>query len=789
MDISGILQRVDTLYEEHRGPEAERLLQEAVSVAVEEQDSVSLLKLLNELLGYYRETGQAEQASLVAERAIRLAEDMGLAGTIPYATTLMNVANAYRAGGRLEDSLNCYLQVREIYAQVLSPEDMLSASLENNISLLYQEMGDFARAKECLLKALAVVRAREDARFEEAVSCANLAGTCIQLGEPEEAYEYAEQAIRLFEEQGVADAHYCAALSALGSYYYQKKEFVRAGELFRKAMGLMEENLGRNHYYDRLKENAEASEAAAREAAPGEGGEKASGAFGLAGAGQDEGETAGLSRGLELCRAYYEAFGKPMIESRFGEYAGRIAVGLVGEGSDCFGYDDACSRDHDWGPEFCLWVTDETYEQIGEELARAYEELPDEFQGQKRTRSQRGQGRRGVMTISGFYRRLLQAGTYEEIDWRQVTDAGLAAAVNGEVFRDDEGIFTAFRERLQSGYPEEIRYLKLADGAARFAQAGQYNYRRMRQRGDGLTAGIMLADGLREAMRLQHYIAGVYPPHDKWLRRSLHSLKGGPELEKLLTSVSENDAEERFEKIGEFLAYEMYQESLISDIASYLEEHTEELLLKASFSRRTNEELAEEIARLEFEAFDKVKNEGGRADCQNDWPTFSIMRKSQYLTWNRTMLLQYLYDFHREYYRGHNLITEKYGRMMESTAPEEYEKIKDNFPELTEEKKRIIEQVVALQVEWMETFAAKYPRLADNARSVHTYEDNRFNTSYETYLRGEVSTYSDKMLELYGKFIAQYAMEGRNLAYDTIGNSVRLYGYRSLEEAERFLGL
>ena len=54
MDISGILQRVDTLYEEHRGPEAERLLQEAISVAIEEQDSVSLLHLLNEWLGYYR---------------------------------------------------------------------------------------------------------------------------------------------------------------------------------------------------------------------------------------------------------------------------------------------------------------------------------------------------------------------------------------------------------------------------------------------------------------------------------------------------------------------------------------------------------------------------------------------------------------------------------------------------------------------------------------------------------------------------------------------------------------
>ena len=144
-----------------------------------------------------------------------------------------------------------------------------------------------------------------------------------------------------------------------------------------------------------------------------------------------------------------------------------------------------------------------------------------------------------------------------------------------------------------------------------------------------------------------------------------------------------------------------------------------------------------------------VKNEGGRAGCQDDWFTFSIMRKSQYLTWDKGMLLQYCYDFDREmerghgqqlqqflmtaqsaralrqpfivrrelslhiidYFqremeRGHNLIEEKYGRMMESTAPEKYAEMKARFPEITSEKKQIIERIVALQVAWMEEFAA-----------------------------------------------------------------------------------
>ncbi|MCR5755345.1 MAG: DUF4125 family protein, partial [Acetatifactor sp.] len=145
------------------------------------------------------------------------------------------------------------------------------------------------------------------------------------------------------------------------------------------------------------------------------------------------------------------------------------------------------------------------------------------------------------------------------------------------------------------------------------------------------------------------------------------------------------------------------------------------------------------------------------------------------------------YDFEREYHRGHNLITEKYGRMMESTAPDAYAKIKDHFPILSDEKKKIIEQIVGIQVAMMEEFAAEYPALADNARSIRSTEDNYANTSYETYLRGELGTYSDKMLELYGRYVVGFAAEGKNITYAIMENSVHLYGYKNLQDAEAFM--
>ena len=187
---------------------------------------------------------------------------------------------------------------------------------------------------------------------------------------------------------------------------------------------------------------------------------------------------------------------------------------------------------------------------------------------------------------------------------------------------------------------------------------------------------------------------------------------------------------------------------------------------------------------LEWNAFDKVENQGGRASCQDDWQTFSIMRKSQYMLWDDEMLASFIADFEDANGRGWNLITEKYGRMEETTAPEEYEKIAASLPEISDEKKQIIEAIVGIQVSMMEEFAAEYPKAAGEARSIHTSEDTPHNTSYETYLRGEISTYSDLTLSLYGRFVARMAREGRNIARETITNSAIMYGYASLDDME-----
>ncbi len=203
--------------------------------------------------------------------------------------------------------------------------------------------------------------------------------------------------------------------------------------------------------------------------------------------------------------------------------------------------------------------------------------------------------------------------------------------------------------------------------------------------------------------------------------------------------------------------------------------------------QNSKQTLVDQIVQLEWAAFDKVQNQGERASCQDDWTTFSIMRQSQFLAWTEEMIQSYISDFQAANARGWNLVTEKYGRMMESTAPEEYEKIREYFPEITEAKSAIIEAIVKIQVSWVEEFARTFPKAGRTTRLIHTSEDTLYSTSYETYLRGELKTYGEGTLALYGRFIANISNEGGNLAQMIITNTAVLYGYDGLEDMEKRL--
>lgn len=201
----------------------------------------------------------------------------------------------------------------------------------------------------------------------------------------------------------------------------------------------------------------------------------------------------------------------------------------------------------------------------------------------------------------------------------------------------------------------------------------------------------------------------------------------------------------------------------------------------------TKQQLIDQIVEYEWQAFHNAPNEGGRAFCQNDPETFGIMRRSQYLPWPEELLEAWLKDLQAAAAQGWNVMTEKYARMEESLDPQRYEEIRHMLPQRSETHRAVAEQIVAIQVGWMEEYAEQYPKMAGRARSIHTSEDLRCATSYETYLRAELGTYSDETLRLYGRFIVELYRSGENLARQIMENTAKLYGYADLDEAEKSL--
>ena len=726
----------------------------------------------NEQIGYYRSISNYEEALKISKEMLELVKELGLQESEAHGTTLLNAATAYRAAGMCEKAIAMYRAAEQIFKN-LGIQDERLAGLYNNMSMAFQQKEDYGTAESCLLQALAIVRNLPDHKVEEATTYANLASVCYEKEEFAQGIEYVQRAIERFEECEEKDAHYCGALALLAQGHYEQGELEKAISAYTEALREILAHFGKNESYAMTCENCAIVLSKAGFAKEAEYLKK------------EAKETYENIRrpkkeisGLELSKCYYETYGKAMLKEQFPEYADRVAAGLVGHGSECLGFDDMWSKDHDFGPGFCLWLTEEDYEKVGQKMQEAYEALPKAFMGYPaRNTSKRGGGRVGVLSIPEFYEEFTGNGA-----WSEMEDEKLAMAVNGEVFDDPLGEFSAIREQLQNGMPFAVWKRRLANAVALTAQAGQYNYGRCKKRNDIVAANLALDEFVREGMRTAYLLNRRYMPYYKWAWRGLENLERLSELKPLFEQVlsSEGERESVVEEICARLLEELKRQNLTYGEETFLELHVERILE----AKEEMNPIIEQIVEMEWEMFQNVRNTGGRAACQDDFETFDVMRKSQFLTWDLPLLESYWQDFQEGKAQGRNLVMEKYAYMMESTAPKEYEAIATGLPKISEEKQAMVEQIVAIQVGWREEFAEKYPHLSGQARIIHTSEDTLYDISFETYLRGELKTYSMQTLVLYGRRIVAFVQEQKNMTEEIMRYTTAFYGYKTLEDAE-----
>ncbi len=282
-------------------------------------------------------------------------------------------------------------------------------------------------------------------------------------------------------------------------------------------------------------------------------------------------------RGLEEARVLYEEYGRPLLHRDFPELESRVAVGLVGHGSECWGFDDEISRDHDFARGFCLWLTDEDDLRYGVALNRAYRSLP---LGPAGERSALAEDNCGVRRIAFFYRRYTGSSGAPESwqQWLSLPSHALAEATNGEVFRDDLGAFTAVRERILRGMPEDVRKKKLAARLVEMAQSGQYNYARCLRHGETGAAMLQLCDFVRAACGAIYLLERRHMPYSKWMLRGMDSLPRlgalRPALEFLLSGEGDEALRQGvIEDLCATLARELRAQGLSDGDWDYLEPH------------------------------------------------------------------------------------------------------------------------------------------------------------------------------------------------------------------------
>ena len=182
-----------------------------------------------------------------------------------------------------------------------------------------------------------------------------------------------------------------------------------------------------------------------------------------------------------------------------------------------------------------------------------------------------------------------------------------------------------------------------------------------------------------------------------------------------------------------------------------------------------NETLINRILKRELEMFLTVPTLQ-KASCQENPEMFRIVRSSQFVSWSMETLESYLQDLKSAEKNKINLMTKKYARMDNLI-----EKIKEN---------PAMDEIVDIEIEWQKEIFEKFPCLMGSARALRSSEDTPSATSFETYLRGELETYSDTTLTLLLKDVKNYFEKNENMMMTNYLDLVKQLGYTSIEDAE-----
>lgn len=241
--------------------------------------------------------------------------------------------------------------------------------------------------------------------------------------------------------------------------------------------------------------------------------------------------------GADLSRAYFQEVVRPLLAARAPGLD--VAAARLGSGSDVLGFDDAQSRDHDWGLRLTLLVEDDRAPEIDalleEELPETWQGLPTRF---ATTWDPVVRQRVEVASAAGFAESRLGVSPSRRMtlqDWLSLTGQSVLEVTAGPIFHDGPGVLSRIRDEL-AWYPDDVWAYALAADWSRLGQEFP-DVGRAGLCGDEDGSAVIAARHLRTLLHLAHLLHRRWPPYGKWLARSAARLPGGGALRIALQEV------------------------------------------------------------------------------------------------------------------------------------------------------------------------------------------------------------------------------------------------------------
>lgn len=230
---------------------------------------------------------------------------------------------------------------------------------------------------------------------------------------------------------------------------------------------------------------------------------------------------------IEISHDFFDEVLVPILQKHFPDETAQIAFGVFGYGSEVLGLDDDYSSDHHWGLRVDALMPDLMIKVRGPELLRIVEaNLPESYKGHSLRTGYVGTKALALSSLEEFLSQTigLNQPPQTHAEWLGIPEEDIIHVINGQIWRDDAGRFSAIRTTLNGYYPEPVRLRRIAHWCRYFSGMGTYALHRAILRHNEHYATIAFGKAIRWGVQLAFLLEKQYCPYDKWTLAYLERL-------------------------------------------------------------------------------------------------------------------------------------------------------------------------------------------------------------------------------------------------------------------------